>query len=348
MTALPDLYKLYKLSDKAHIYKSFSHPTWSQPLRRWISTHPKVIKDILNSSSFGVVNHEIKKIENKFDINLDHLSRLVEFLPVTKDSVEHKVLRKEFAITIQKNFEKSLAFFESEFYHLTHHLFKSKNEIDLCKDLLLPTILKTNQIISEIENINSDELVSLSTIFDETLNIEARIKLNLSLEKIINLLKIDYDLNACYFRMALFALGNDSALSTISESLICMFLKHPNQTLSSMKWPSEIPATGVPVIERVCLSDIVIAGVNIKKGQRARLYLDAAGYEGETCPHYASLYFGSGAHLCLGMPLASKMWEIVIQTLSKISKKVKMLEVKPRKNDNVFNVYEAIRIKIDD
>ena len=241
-----------------------------------------------------------------------------------------------------------MEFFKSEFNHQFTQLLSTKEEIDLCKDLLSPVIQKTNQIISETEKIQGQALNKVSTVFDETLNIENRVELNHTLEKIIKELHKDFELDDCYFRIALFALGNDSALSTISESMINILIKHPNQLLSSIDWDEQMPATGVPVIERVCLSDIDLGGISFKKSQRIRLYLDAAGYEDGGCPHHSPLYFGSGSHLCLGMPMAMKMWSIIVATCSHMKKKIEVTEIKPRKNDNVFNVYETIKLKIYD
>ena len=348
MSALPDLYKLYKLPHKGELYPSFPSPIWSSPLTRWVSTNPRIIKEILNSPSFSVIKHEINKVEDKFHINLSHLVKLVKFLPVAQEGPEHKELRKKIALTIQKNSAKSIEFFESEFNHQFTHLLNSKSEIDLCQDLLLPVIQKTNQMISGAEKLNTKELNKISTVFDETLNLDKRIELNHSLEQIIQVLNDDFELEDCYFRIALFALGNDSALSTLSESMIHVFMKNPDQTLSSINWNEQIPVTGVPVIERVCLTDVDIDGTFFKKNQRVRLYLDAAGYQGDGCPHHSPLYFGSGSHLCLGMPIATKMWTVIISACSKVHKKIEVLEIKPRKNDNVFNVYEAIKIKIYD
>jgi hypothetical protein len=175
-----------------------------------------------------------------------------------------------------------------------------------------------------------------------------KLQVNLSIGNIVEEVKQRLDKEDCYFRIALFALGNDSMLSTMSESTIAMIIKNPDVALSSFNWDIQIPATGIPVIERVANVDLELDGFQIKMGQRVRLYLDAAGYIQTDYPSYSSMYFGSGSHLCLGMSIGNQVWSLVTHYFKKSHKKIKITKLSYRKNDNVFNIYDEFKVRLYD
>jgi hypothetical protein len=96
------------------------------------------------------------------------------------------------------------------------------------------------------------------------------------------------------------------------------------------------------------VKDNVIDGVNILSGQKVRLYLDAAGYQQSESPTYAQIYFGAGAHTCLGMPIGKKIWDVVKSRFEKVHKKLIINTMEYRTPDNVFNIYESIKVDIYD
>lgn len=350
MIDIKNQYRLYKSANKKEVYKN-NYIFWSDDLRRWVCTNPDLIKHILLLPHCLAINHKIKKIEDRFDINLSHVDQLTHYLPVTQNDEFHKELRKKLALIMTKNSSAAIKFFQTEIDKKFNSLFclEHSKEFDLYLDILKPIINKMAQILAGIKLEHVLEIDMLSTIFDETLSIERRIELNKCIGDIFLILhKESNDEEDDYSRIALLALGKDSLLSTISESLISTLTKNTSKLLSEINWPSEMPASGVPVIERIASLDFEIHNIQIKKDERLRLYLDSAGFTGETCPHYASLYFGAGVHSCLGISVAKKAWSITIDTLKKIDKNITITDLSPRKYDNVFNLYDKIEVIIDD
>ena len=341
-------YIIHKRSDKSDLYKCYEKMWWSGELKRWICISPEIIKTILNNPNFFVINHDIEKLVARFKIDVSYLAKVIQQLPVTQDGTAHKELRKRFALMLASRSDVVLAFFEKELTERLHQLINSKKEFDLSKDLLKPLVQETSLLLSDVAWLKSNKLDKLPTIFDETLTLTSRIELNQSIGEILEELKVNLDESECYFRIALFALGNDSLLSTISESLVSILLRNPDAVSSDITWDSQIPATGVPVIERISDIDIEISGNQIEKGQRVRLYLDSAGYIETSYPSYSALYFGSGAHTCLGMPIGTKIWTIVTDVFRKIDKRIVIAQLTYRKNDNVFNVYDEIMVSVYD
>ncbi len=342
-------YYIHKLVDKSQIYTNERKLWWSSELKRWMCTSPELIKIILDDPDFRVLSYSVEKITEGLSLNLDHVTRLLKCIPLAQEGELHKALRKRHAAAIAAKSEEALDDFKKMFESKLAELIAKKHQpIDLFSDLLRPCI---HQFFSTLAEINYSQLAgsdSMSQIFDETLSLSKRIAINKKIGDIVKYLSEDLSEDEKYFRVSIAALGTDSLLGTLSGSLVSVLTRHPDDALSKIVWDDEIPATGVPVIERMLCKEKEINGIAMLAGQRVRLYLDAAGYAHSEVPFYSRLYFGSGAHLCLGMPVGRKIWKLMKSILEKIDKKMKIHEVGYRNNDNVFNIYDKIRVTIHD
>jgi hypothetical protein len=341
-------YIIHRRSDKSSLYASDEKFWWSEQLNRWICLNPEIAKNVLSMTEFNVITHNHEKIAERFNVDVSHISKVASYLPVTHDGLTHKELRKKFALMIASNSGDAVSFFEREFKSVVKKKAESNEEFDFFQEILKPVLQKTSLILSGIDWLSNKNIDRLSTIFDETLTLNDRIELNLSVGSLVDELKRKLADEDCYFRVALFALGNDSLLSTMSESLISMIIRNQDRVLSSFNWEPQIPATGIPVLERVANADVALSGFQIKKSQRIRLYLDSAGYINTNYPSYSSLYFGSGSHACLGMSIGNRIWSVVINSFVDVNKKIELRKLAYRKNDNVFNVYDEIKVRFYD
>jgi hypothetical protein len=343
-----DYYKITKSSSKADLYRSRDF-FWVDELKKWICFDPVLNKFILNDSRFCVVKYDISNIENRFNYDLTSLKKTINNLPVAKDGDEHKILRKAFAIQIKSKYDECLNCFNSNLQNLILTILKKEDEIINLQQHMEMIIWKSVLSLSGLGNYPIELATGLSQIFDETLSLSCRIRLN----DLINELAIDIQkyINSdddVYFKIALMSLGNDSLLATLQESILLILLRNDGRYLDEMDWDIPIPASGVPVVERFASEEVLIDQQLILKGQRIRLYLDSSGYTQLEGPRYSSLYFGSGSHLCLGMPLGIKIWEDLRDQLKKIHLKVNVKKFAYRENDNVFNLLSTFQVKFSE
>jgi len=341
-------YIMHRRSDKRLVYAGDQKFWWSDQLKRWICVNPEIIERILKSSEFIVINHQHQKIAERFNIDVSHLSKVAQYLPVTHDGAFHQALRKKFALMIAANSANAISFFEEEFNDQIKSVMNLAQTFDLCQDIIKPIVQKTSLILSGVDWLRIEDIDKFSTIFDETLTVADRIDLNGAIGRVAEQLQYRLNKEESYFRIALFALGNDSLLSTICESLVLMIIKNPDKMLSNFNWDNQIPATGIPVVERVANIDFEVDGYVVTKGQRVRLYLDSAGYAGTVYPIYSSIYFGAGAHTCLGMPIGKKVWTMILKCLARVDKKIELTKLTYRERDNVFNIYDEIKVRTYD
>jgi len=341
-------YSLHKKKDKNILYKNNNSLWWSQELNRWMCTNPDIIKLILNDANYAVHDYKIDGILERFNFELQHVSKLVAYFPIAKNGEAHKAIRKRSALAILKNSDAALEAFTTALDN-NMKLLSANQSADVVKDILKPSLIKSLLVLSGINDLASGiSFDSLSQILDETMSLNKRIKINKIIAEILNALPEDMSEDDKYFRISLLALGSDSLIGTITESVAYILSKNHDKLCSDIVWDAEIPSTGVPVIERMSINDNLMGGVNVLSGQRVRLYLDSAGYQQSEFPSYAQIYFATGVHTCLGMPIGRKIWDIVKSRFEKLHKKLIINTMEYRTPDNVFNIYESIKVDIYD
>lgn len=342
-------YSLHRLSDKSAIYKKDIKLWWSDGLARWMCTDTSLIKEILSNPIFEVPSYSVQKIVSKLPVDLEHNIKLIKYFPVAQDGESHKEIRKRHALQIAKNSEAALKAFEACFkLKLEKLVLEPNTTINLYDELIVPSFHVFLASLIDIDASLLSSSDSISQVLDETLPLTVRLRLNKKIGELVNSLPDNISEDEKYFKVSVIALGSDSLMGTMTESLVNVLKINNGKLLSEIKWPDEIPVTGVPVIERVITKECKLNDISLQANQRIRLYLDAAGYIHSETPSYSQLYFGSGNHLCLGMPIGRKIWKIIKDNFEKTNKKIFIQEATRREYDNVFNIYNTIKVTLNE
>ena len=136
-----------------------------------------------------------------------------------------------------------------------------------------------------------------------------------------------------FFVLLLAVAGNETTRNAISHGMLA-FLQHPEQwELFKAERPKSAVeeiirwATPVNVFQRTAMKAVVLAGQEIKKGQRVAIFYGSANYDEEVfdTPHQFDImrtpnphlgFGGSGAHFCLGANLARLEIELIFNALA--------------------------------
>ena len=339
-----NLHQIHRTDNRLDFYKSNQELLWSSDCHKWICCNPQLIDLILRDNNFLVINIAPAAIMDRLKIDLNEICRIASYLPLSNNVEHHKVLRKRFALQISKKSTDDLAFFKKYLKKRLNELLQSDGPIDFYNELIEPLVSDTLKVLADVDYSNFDHIPKLHSFFDESASLQSRINLNNAIKDIVSSQQNkDYE-DDIYFKIALLAAGNDSLVGTISSSLLSIFTRNQNVVLSSISWDENIPATGIPAVERFASEDTNKYGPNISKGQRVRMYLDAAGYSSSEHSQYSQLFFAAGSHLCPGMAFGNDIWKILRGELMDINKKVNIENVSFRRSDNVFNTYESITL----
>jgi len=339
-----NIYQLHRADGRLNFYKSNQELIWLSDCQKWICCNPKLINLILRDNNFLVINSAPRAIIDRLKIDLNEICKISSYLPMSNNGEHHKVLRKRFALQISKNSTDALAFFKKNLKKRLNELLRSNVPIDFYNELLEPLISETIKILAQFDYSKLDDISKLSSIFDETSSLQSRINLNKFIKDMVSSQKNKDSEDDIYFKIALLTAGNDTLLGTIASSILSVLIRNQNAQLSSINWDINFPATGIPVVERFANEDSNKYGVNISKGQKVRMYLDAAGYISSEYSQYSQLFFAAGSHLCPGMAFGNDIWRILSDELKTINQRVHIENVSFRKADNVFNTYELITL----
>ncbi len=165
-----------------------------------------------------------------------------------------------------------------------------------------------------------------------------------------------------YFVIILTVAGNETTRNAITHGMNA-FLDHPDQW---ELWKRERPdtmvdevirwATPVSSFQRTALNDVVVGGVEVKKGQRVGLFYASANFDDEVFedpytfditrspnPHVA--FGGHGAHYCIGANLARQEVRLMFDALADHAPDITKLAEPRRLRSGWINGIKDLQVK---
>lgn len=341
-------YYLHKRPNRNQVYFNQQSIWWSNTLKKWMCSNPFIITEILNDARFAVHSYQIRALEEKLNTKLSYISKIIDYFPLGFEGETHKEMRKSSAQKLAERMGSTLEVFRAEIRSRISRFAQSSETLELYSALIEPSVKRTLLYMADLECINEYPILSISQLFDQAISVKKRREINTQIAKLIEAMPDEMDEDDKYSRLSTFAIGYDSILGSFTESLVRSLQQHPDKKIHKLVWSENLPNTGVPVIERVALCDVEIADVQINKGQKVRLYLEAAGYAQSENSVYNSLFFGSGIHKCIGMHLSNAMWKILTQELVEIERFIEIQQLRYRAEDYVFNIFDEIKVRLYD
>lgn len=337
-------YHFHKSENKKAAYFANSNPWWSNELKKWMCTNPKLIKSVLADDRFTVHSYQVKPLEEKTHTNFTYISAIVDYFPLALEATAHKEMRKRDAQKLGERVGSTLNLLKSEVGANIQALKQTTQDINLYAELIEPNVRRALLHLADLDSLANHPIISISQLFDQAISIRKRIGINNQIAELLQLLPAELSDDDKYFRLSMFAVGYDSLLGSITESLVRTLLLNKNKRINEIKWSEELPNTGVPVIERVAKYDAELGNMVIKKGQRIRLYLESAGFAKTEDSLYSSLFFGNGIHKCIGQHLSKAVWQIFVQELVQIDRHFEIKSLHYRTEDYVFNIFDEIKV----
>lgn len=285
--------------------------------------------------------------ERKAGIDCSTLIRILHHVATAHEGERHAEIRRELARVITTDAAATRQAAAAKLQERVAALCRQNSSIDLIQDLVRPVCDTCFEALLGTPAVSqAEEGVSASQIFDMYLGLNRRREIN---AKVCALVEGFVAANGTLktspgYAAALRMLGYDSIVASLGCSLLHVVEQAAGRRLCEIEIPNVLPATGVPYIERIAASDIVIRGARIGEGERVRLYLDS----GDLGSHAANRpYFGRGRHSCLGEEMSSWLWRSFVEKFSRLALSCTIESATRRKPDWVFVYYSSIRVRFD-
>jgi cytochrome P450 len=316
---------------------------WVPSLGCWCVFDTGTINTILRSTDFAAADFvELhRELERKVGIDCSTLIGVLQHTPTANEGKRHAETRKELAQTINRQMASTKELTAKVTREQVAKVCIAGARIDLMSELVQPVCDAIFAGLLGVACPKHDNGASGSQIFDFYLGLRKRRELNANATELMQYLCARQEnlSTTPEYAIALSNLGHDSIVGSLGCSLLHVLDAGGGQRLCDLSFPAALPATGVPYIERFAVKDRVIGDVEVRDGDRLRLYLDAR-TSGEERP-----YFGKGRHSCLGEELSKWMWRTLTGELAKVPLGYTLESATRRKPDWVFTFYSSIMVR---
>ena len=319
---------------------------WVPALGCWCVFGSSTICAILKSSDFVATDYaEVHRLlEQRVGLDFSALVRIAEHSPTANEGARHAKCRADMARLLFADIDTTKQRTAMVVRNLVAALFHQNSRLDLAQDFIVPVCDSLFVGILGAGRPAEDQSdVSASQIFDLYLGLNRRRRINEKADEMLEVYAANKNLKTSpVYAVAMSMVGYDSIVASLGCSLLHVLQQSEGERICDLAFPSELPVTGVPYIERFAVRDCAIEGATIKTGDRVRLYLDAGPNDGEERP-----YFGKGRHSCIGEELSKWLWRTVSAEFSHVPLVCVIESTTRRKPDWVFNYYSSIVARLD-
>jgi cytochrome P450 len=312
--------------DRAEIFARARRtaPVFDSRLDAWIVLDPDAVTRLLQDPRLVMpdANAALAALEAHRGIRLPHLHWMVSVLPLLNNGEQHRRLRQALAKHLSGHRKRPQAWQEAV-ASLTAAALAGPGRLDAFRDLLVPCV---NAIFADVTGVaTAFEPLSLTRIFDRYTSLRQFLELEDKVAALRDSLKTSgVPAEAEGMLASLFILGRDSLLASLSESVIHLATDHRGRRLDD---PASGPPqlfSGVPIAERVATAAFSFDNVAFAEGDRIRMYFQ--GFHALDREQERLGFFGSGAHTCIGRPLATAVWSFLAGEITKSPRTVAAVE----------------------
>ena len=263
-------------------------------------------------------------------------------MPVAHEGEAHSPIRRAMAERLRDQADAALIGFSETFAAAIQKPLNNYEVFDINELALGPATARLISNICGFELLHSGDGLSPSQMLDSLLGLRRRKLINIEIDNLLSRAKLGSKVHDVELNLALAVLGFDTLHAALSINLLSVLRKTERLRLDQKNWPKEIEETGSPFIERTALISSSIGGIEIKQGQNLRLFLDDAGPD---MKHSVELFFGKGAHACIGRSISQRSWNLISQILRQYSCFLSVESVTYRSPDFMFRFPVKVMVK---
>lgn len=269
---------------------------------------------------------------------------ILDYVATANEGQRHAEIRKNMARVIAANGRLAKAAAGEQLHQLAAELFRERKRVDLVRELIRPVSDTLFQTLLGVP-MPPDEGISASQIFDLYLSLNRRKSIVAKAGAMLETYTMARDRLATEpgYATALKILGYDSIVGSLGGSILYTLEHASGARLCDIAYPTTLPQTGVPYVERFASKDCTLGDANIKKGDRIRVFLDPGAQRNHA--NNGECNFGRGRHSCLGEDLSTWSWRTLTEAFARSPLRCTVVSEARRKPDWVFTYYSSIVVR---
>jgi cytochrome P450 len=340
--------RLHHQPDKCRRYEALRPYYFDEDLNVLCVLDARLISAIFRSEDFRInpfADH-YRAIAERTGIDFAASISALDHIPFSKEGEEHQRLRSAMTAVVSADSREHIGGMETFVGDLVRELFVAGSEIELVQQLARPVFY---ELFSRWLKVDEKEFLkesNISQVFDGAMSLNRRKKVNRDLHELSCAFSKRRDLLPTTPELAvgMNVLGNDALMGSLVLSAWHLLEQHPGARFSEIAFPPNLPATGVPFIERIANRDVEIDGMKVAKDEKVRLMIDATSRQ--VTGDEADLFFGKGRHLCIGKPMTLIIWRSVAKAIASLPLRFTTGEMRLRSGDYAFTYPEYARISL--
>lgn len=323
-------------------------PFFDDATQAWIVTDPAQCKELIASAKLRPATYsaDYDALQARLGIDFSGMRFAFEHIPVCQHGDVHVASRRrisEFLAARKAQVQARLP----DMVSTNLAVLASEGKNDVMQNCIVPLVQDVIAATTGIDATVIAECSTVSAVFDRSIGIAKRRRI----EAEINILRqrISDTEEALTeeeigMRLALLILGRDALTGMLGESLHRVFVDNAGRRLSDISYPELPPETGLPWVERQVLTPFHLAGCDLVKGDRVRVYLQTLSTSKEN--KALTGFFGSGPHVCLGRPLSFDVWKEIAAFLSRVPLRVRLDSYSVKTSDYVFTCPQRLDVTV--
>jgi cytochrome P450 len=342
---------LHRGSDRhAFFSKSLGQPPFfEERTNSWVVTDPAQCKELLASPNLNPDDYARKyeALGDRLGLDFSNIGFALEHIPLAHEGDVHMQMRRGMAEFIMTR----RAIVNDEIPRLVERYFaalKSDGPVELMSEVIIPFAHDVLTALIGVDCGPPSEHQNVPAVFDKLAGISKRKQIANEIGVLRRTIRAGLgeaaSENDIGIRVALVIVGHDSLIGTLGESIYQLLNTHPGRPLNAIAFPDIPPDTGIPFTERTASAPFSFAGCDFARNDVIRIHLQAASYDSDV--RTRSLFFGAGAHACLGRPLVIAAWRAVTACFSKIPTHLSIEKYEMRATDYYFLCPQTLSVVV--
>lgn len=320
--------------------------TWDAKLGAWIVDEAGACKAFLGHASLSPPPYVelYGALEQRFGLDFSNLRLAFGHIPLCLHGASHAAARKAIAGQLARRRSTVLGTMTGRVERHFGNLAET-GTVELMAASIEPFVADFMAALIDIEDAGFDADSLISRIFSRGMGIAKRKRAEAEVAALRARIEASgvSDQADVGQKLAMMILGRDALTGTIAYSLRDVLVAGQGRPFAELVFPDLPSATGVPYIERMAHEAATIDGLTLAPGERVRIMLRAFGQSGD--PRDRAQFFGTGAHTCLGRPVALEAWAAIGAFLVSLPTTVGPLLCRAR-NDDIFAIPASLELEV--